>query len=67
MQMYIDVEREIQAKHPEFSFTAIVQGLRFWPVTQLREYIEKAIQMKKKFPDLIIGFDVVAVIAFVWN
>lgn len=59
--MFLDVEKEIQAKNPEFKFTTIIQGLRFWPNEKLKDYLEKSIALKKEFPDLITGFDIVAV------
>jgi len=60
MQLYLDVQAEVQKTNPEFIFTAVLQGLRFWPNDKIKEYLTASFEMKKKFPELINGFDMVA-------
>jgi len=45
---------------PEFTFHLIVQGLRFWDNEKHAEYVKAGYEAYKKYPDLIIGFDLVA-------
>ena len=44
---------------PHFSLSIILQGRRIWDTDILKNYLDKAYEAKKKYPDLIIGFDLV--------
>ena len=55
-----EIEKEIQKTHPEFTLKLIYTSLKFLDKNIVEKELEKAYQLKKKYPDLITGFDLVA-------
>lgn len=55
-----EIEKEIQKTHPEFTVKIIYTSLKFLDKTIVEKELEKAYQLKKKYPDFITGFDLVA-------
>ena len=55
-----DIEKEIQKTHPEFTVKLIYTSLKFLDKNIVEKELEKAYQLKKKYPDFITGFDLVA-------
>ncbi len=59
MEVYLDAIQATKQFCPEFTFGMIVQGLKMWDNATLYNYMRKAFEFKKKYPELIIGFDMV--------
>ena len=55
-----EIEKEIQRTHPEFTVKIIYTSLKFLDKNMVQEELEKAYRLKKKYPDFITGFDLVA-------
>lgn len=55
-----EIEKEIQKTHPEFTLKLIYTSLKFLDKNIVEKELEKAYQLKKKYPDFITGFDLVA-------
>ena len=55
-----EIEKNIQKTHPEFTLKIIYTSLKFLDKTIVEQELEKAYQLKKKFPNFITGFDLVA-------
>ena len=60
IQYLADLEKEIQAKHPNYSHTVIVTDLRFRSKEATFASLVRAYDYRKRYPDLIKGFDLVA-------
>ena len=60
VQLVKEVVKEIQEDHPNFSYTSIYTFLRFMPRSQVLNELVKAYELRKKYPDFIRGFDLVA-------
>jgi adenosine deaminase CECR1 len=60
MQIYERCIAKAKKLDPDFTFHLIVQGLRFWDDAKLKEYVGEAYAVKRKYPHLVIGFDLVA-------
>ena len=60
VQILKRVEKRIQQKHPEFSHKVIYTSLRFFPVEKVAEEFVTAFRYRKKYPELVKGFDLVA-------
>ena len=52
--------KNIQQKHPDFTHKAIYTSLRFFPAEKISEELVTAYQLRKKYPEFIKGFDLVA-------
>jgi len=57
MQIYSDCLQQIREKTPNFSFGIIVEMIRIWKVQDIEKTIKLAFDLKKRYPDLIIGMD----------
>jgi len=57
MQIYYECVDKIREKEPSFSFGIIVEMIRIWKVEDIEKTIKLAFDLKKKYPDLIIGMD----------
>lgn len=55
-----EVAEEVKKTHPDFTISLIYTHLRFLPKEVIWEEYVKAFEMRKKYPDLIKGFDLVA-------
>lgn len=55
-----EIEKQIQKTNPEFTVKVIYTSLKFLNKDIVKEELEKAYQLKKKYPDFITGFDLVA-------
>ena len=55
-----EIEKEIQRTHPEFTVKIIYTSLKFLDKNMVEKELEKAYRLKKKYPDFITGFDLVA-------
>lgn len=55
-----EIEKDIQKNHPEFTIKIIYTSLKFLDKAIVEKELEKAYQLKKKYPDFITGFDLVA-------
>jgi len=60
MAIYERCIKAAQKIDPDFTFHLIIQGLRFWDNKKLKEYVDEAYEAKKKYKDLVIGFDLVS-------
>ncbi|SDK99202.1 adenosine deaminase CECR1 [Catalinimonas alkaloidigena] len=54
------LEREVQRQHPEFSLMLIYTNVRFLPVDVTFQILEQAYRVRRKYPDFVRGFDLVA-------
>lgn len=55
-----DVVKEIQKQHPEFSLKLIYSSFKFLDPKSIEKQLEIAFKLKKEFPNVISGFDLVA-------
>lgn len=55
-----EIEKSIQKTNPEFTVKIIYTSLKFLDKNIVEKELEKAYQLKKKYPDFITGFDLVA-------
>lgn len=55
-----EIEKQLQKTHPEFTLKIIYTSLKFLDKNIVEKELEKAYQLKKKYPDYISGFDLVA-------
>ncbi|MDQ1806159.1 adenosine kinase [Chryseobacterium sp. CKR4-1] len=55
-----EVVKEIQKKYPEFSLKLIYSSFKFLDPQAIGKQLETAFELKKEFPDVISGFDLVA-------
>lgn len=55
-----EIENEIKKTNPEFTLKIIYTSLKFLDKKIVEKEFEKAYQLKKKYPDFITGFDLVA-------
>ncbi len=55
-----EVTTNIQKEFPEFSLSIIYTSFKFFDVNTIDEQLKTAYDLKKKYPDLISGFDLVA-------
>ncbi|MBX2842647.1 MAG: hypothetical protein KTR26_12825 [Flammeovirgaceae bacterium] len=60
IQYWIDLESEVKQSHPEFSIKIIHTFLRFFDEKRVWEDLELAFQLRKKYPNMIKGYDLVA-------
>lgn len=58
-QMYSEVISEMQSKYPHFSSKLIFAGWRGNTPGGVMAYIDTAFAIKKKYPNLLVGFDLV--------
>jgi adenosine deaminase CECR1 len=58
-KMYSDVISELQVKYPQFTSKLIFAGWRGNTPGGVMKYIETAFAIKKKYPNLLVGFDLV--------
>ncbi len=61
LQVYRSAIHEVQKTDPSFTFKIICQGLKMWDLDQIDNYLKHVIKLKKRYPDLIVGFDLVQV------
>lgn len=50
---------EIRQQHPEFQLKLIVSHERVAPPPQVGNYLREALRLRKQYPDLVAGFDLV--------
>ena len=55
-----EIEAEIQQKEPAFTLRTIYTDLRFKPSALIGQSLVEAYQLRKKYPDFVRGFDLVA-------
>lgn len=55
-----DVVKEIQKLHPQFSLKLIYSSFKFLDPKSIEKQLEMAFELKKEFPNVISGFDLVA-------
>ncbi|MCJ7932524.1 MAG: adenosine kinase [Chryseobacterium sp.] len=55
-----DVVKEIHKSDPQFSLKLIYSSFKFLDPESIDKQLETAFQLKKEFPDMISGFDLVA-------
>ncbi|UZR93632.1 hypothetical protein [Chondrinema litorale] len=55
-----ELEEEFKEENPNFSIKLIYTSLRFFNEASVLKEIDKAYQLRKKYPELISGFDLVA-------
>ena len=55
-----DIVIDIQKEKPEFTFKLIYTSFKSLSVEEIDSQVEQAIVFKRKFPDIIAGFDLVA-------
>ncbi len=60
IQILKQVERDVQAEDPDFTLRSIYTFLRFLPEQQVFEELIQAYQCRQKYPEMIVGFDLVA-------
>jgi len=56
----IAMVNEIQKTHPKFTLNLIYTSFKFLGVKEINNQLEEAFRLKKKYPNLITGFDLVA-------
>lgn len=54
------IVKEIHQSNPEFSLKLIYSSFKFFDTEKIEKELEKAFELKKEFPDMISGFDLVA-------
>ncbi len=54
-----EVLEEIKKIEPLFEFAYIIYGFKFWEKDTIMNYLRSAFEIRKKYPDLVIGFDMV--------
>ncbi|PKF73967.1 adenosine kinase [Chryseobacterium sp. PMSZPI] len=55
-----DIVKEIRKSDPQFSLKLIYSSFKFLDPDAIEKQLEMAFQLKKEFPDMISGFDLVA-------
>ena len=55
-----DIVKEVQKSNPQFSLKLIYSSFKFLDPQSIEKQIETAFELKKEFPDMISGFDLVA-------
>lgn len=55
-----DIVKEINKTNPQFSLKLIYSSFKFFDQKQIDQQLETAFGLKKEFPDMISGFDLVA-------
>lgn len=55
-----DIVKEMHQSNPEFSLKLIYSSFKFLNPDQIEEQLTTAFELKKEFPDMISGFDLVA-------
>lgn len=55
-----EIREEVRKEYPDFSIALIYTHLRFLPKEVIFEELVNAFQLRKQYPDLIKGFDLVA-------
>ena len=55
-----DVVKEIQKSQPQFSLKLIYSSFKFLDPKSIEKQLETAFELKKEFPNIISGFDLVA-------
>jgi len=58
-QLYTEVINELQVKYPHFTSKLIFAGWRGNTPGGVMKYIDTAFAIKKKYPNLLVGFDLV--------
>lgn len=54
-----DLVKELREAYPDFSVKLIYTSLRFFPQELLEQKLTEAFELRKKYPDWVIGFDLV--------
>lgn len=60
MQDLIAILSDVKKADPKFTLKIIYSSFKFFDTKSVEKEIEKAFKLKKKFPNLIAGFDLVA-------
>lgn len=60
VMLWKEIEAEIKKQNPVFSIKLIYTFLRFFDKETVYEEIEKAFQLRSKYPEMVKGFDLVA-------
>ncbi|ROI06687.1 MULTISPECIES: adenosine kinase [unclassified Chryseobacterium] len=55
-----DIVKEVRKSDPQFSLKLIYSSFKFLDPEAIEKQLETAFQLKKEFPDMISGFDLVA-------
>ncbi|WP_176590015.1 amidohydrolase family protein [Elizabethkingia argenteiflava] len=55
-----DILKTIRKSHPQFTFKLIYSSFKFLDTQSVENQLERAFELKKEFPDVISGFDLVA-------
>lgn len=60
IHIFKDLEKELQQSHPNFSLKIIYTDVRFRSKEDIDKSFIRAFELRKKYPDMIKGFDLVA-------
>ena len=60
IEMYLEIIKEIQEVHPYFKVKIIGYGVRNQSPKDILNAAKHVLQMRKKYPEIIAGFDIVA-------
>ncbi len=59
IEQYLAVRDRVRARHPDFDLKLIIAGSRYEPVKSVRTDIWRAFPLRKKWPDFVLGYDLV--------
>lgn len=59
LNLYRDLLDSVRLEHPEFNLKLIRSGYRGWDRPGVLGYMEQTIALRKKYPDFLMGFDLV--------
>ena len=59
IEIYKSILDSVRKDHPEFTLKIIRSGYRGWDKPDVLNYMEETIKLRKKYSDLVIGFDLV--------
>ena len=60
IELYRECLIEARKVDPNFTIGVIFTGLRFWPSEKIQNFLEVGRELKKRHPDVVIGYDFVA-------
>ncbi len=60
VQYHQDALRRAQETDPDFTLKLIKTNLRFWPLDTIQQDVVQAFQLRKRYPDFIKAYDLVA-------
>lgn len=60
IQILQRIDKKLRKKHPQFTHKLIYTSLRFFSQERISQELIKAFQIRKQYPELVKGFDLVA-------